>query len=97
MQKFAFFARLNAMPGKEKELEAFIEQGDRHTKTDVDIVHSFSMKEANGVYCLFDIFETEAARANHLRGPAAEMLASVSESLLREAPVIHLLEIVRQK
>lgn len=97
MQKFAFYAQLKAKPGKETQLEEFIEQGDKHTKNDADIVQSFSMKGPDGTYFLFDTFETEAARAQHLGGEAAKKLASASDSLLREAPSIHLLEIVRRK
>jgi len=98
MQKFAFYAQLKAKPGKEDELEAFIKQGDIQTRNDPTIIRAFSMKGAvSGTYSFFDCFETEAARAEHLEGEAAKQLASVSASLLSEAPLIHLLEVVREK
>ena len=97
MHQYAFFARLRARRGREKELEAFIEEGDRHTQADPDIVRSFSMKEADGIYCLFDVFESEAARAAHFGGATAKRLGSVTDTLLREAPEVRLLTIIRQK
>jgi quinol monooxygenase YgiN len=97
MKKFAFYAQLKPKPGMEKDLEAFVALGDIHTKNDDAIVQSFSMNGPEGSYCLFDIFDTEAARNDHFEGKTAKQLAAVSESLLNEPPLIHLLEIVAQK
>lgn len=97
MQKFAFYAQLKPKPGKEKELEDFIAQGDVHTREDKTILQSFSMKTEDGTYCLFDVFETSPLRSKHFEGETAEKLNAVTSSLLIEPPQVQLLEIVRQK
>lgn len=97
MQKFAFYAQLKPKPGKEKELEDFIVQGDMHTSADRTILQSFSMKAEDGTYCLFDVFETSSSRAAHFEGETAQKLAKVTASLLIGPPQVQFLEIVRQK
>ncbi|CAE6780096.1 hypothetical protein [Xanthomonas arboricola] len=97
MHQYAFFVRLTAKRGREKELETFLEKSDCHTQADPDIVRSFTMKEADGVYCLFHIFESETARADHFCGATAEKLGSVTDTLLRKSPEVHVLTVVQQK
>lgn len=82
MTKLALFARLDAKPGMEAELEKFLEQGlllaHRETTTPV----WFALKLGKSQYGIFDAFTDESGREAHLSGPIASALMSNASRLL---------------
>src|SRR5258708_23747006 len=91
------FVRLEAQPGKEKELAAFLMQGlelaNRETTTPV----WFALRLGGESFAIFDAFADEAGRQAHLNGPIAKALMAQAPHLLAEPPVIQQLEIMSAK
>jgi quinol monooxygenase YgiN len=91
------FVRLEAKPGKEKELAAFLMQGlelaNRETTTPV----WFALRLGGGSFAIFDAFADEAGRQAHLNGPIAKALMAQAPHLLAESPAIQQVEIMGAK
>ena len=97
MLKLSLFARLEAKPGKEDDVAAFLKQGlemaNRETTTPV----WFALKLGPSSFAVFDAFRDETGRENHLKGPIAKALMSQAASLLAVPPVIERAEIIGAK
>ena len=91
------FVRLEAKPGKEEDLAAFLMQGlelaNRETTTPV----WFALRLGGGSFAIFDAFADEAGRQAHLNGPIAKALMEQAPYLLAEPPAIQQLEIMGVK
>jgi quinol monooxygenase YgiN len=99
MAKFAFHVELKAKPGKEAEVEAFLKQGAVLAKAEAGAVSWYGFKEEDkpGVYGVFDTFNDEVGRDDHLKGELAKALMSKAEELFSEAPKIHRLILLAEK
>ena len=99
MAKFAFHVELKARPGKEKEVEAFLTQGAVLAKAEAGAVSWYGLTEEGqpGVYVVFDTFNDEVGRNDHLKGELAKTLMAKAEELFSEAPKIHRLYVVAEK
>ena len=97
MLTVALFARLEAKPGKEQELAAFLDQGlelaNRETTTPV----WFALRLGPTTFAIFDAFHDETGRQNHLNGPIANALMTHAPSLLATPPVIERLDVLGAK
>ncbi len=98
MAKFALLVEMKAKPGKESEIEAFLKKeaslvnGEPGTLT----WHAAKIEGEQGVYRVFDTFETQVAREAHLNGEAGQEFVENAEKLFSVAQ-IHRLQIVAQK
>ena len=76
---------LEAKPGKEEELAAFLMQGlelaNRETTTPV----WFALRLGGGSFAIFDAFADETGRQAHLSGPIAKALMERAPDLLCRA------------
>ncbi len=98
MAKFALYGELNAKPGKEPEVEAFLKQGAQMAQAEPGTLHWYAIKEDRpGVYGIFDTFDTEAARDAHLNGEIAKALMSSADELLSEPPKIRKIDLIAEK
>jgi quinol monooxygenase YgiN len=97
MTTVGLFVRLEAKPGKEEELAAFLMEGldlaNRETTTPV----WFALRLGGGSFAIFDAFADEAGRQAHLNGPIAKALMARAPHLLAEPPAIQPLEIMGAK
>jgi len=97
MLSVSLFARLEAQPGKEAEVAAFLRQGlelaNRETTTPV----WFALRLGPATFAIFDAFRDEAGRQAHLEGPIAKALMAQAPSLLAAPPVIERLEVLGAK
>jgi quinol monooxygenase YgiN len=88
---------LEAKPGKEEELAAFLMQGlelaNRETTTPV----WFALRLGGGSFAIFDAFADETGRQAHLSGPIAKALMERAPDLLAEPPAIQQLAIMGAK
>jgi len=57
----------------------------------------FAARVDASTFLIFDVFPSEAGRAEHLAGPVAEALGARAGELLSEAPVIERIEILASK
>ena len=85
MAKFALYGELKAKPGKEKEVEAFLTRGAEMARSEPKTRHWYAFKEDKpGVYGIFDTFDDEAGRDEHLNGAIAKALMSKADALLSQ-------------
>jgi quinol monooxygenase YgiN len=97
MLTLGLYARLEAKPGKEEEVRAFLLQGlelaNQETTTDV----WFAVRLGPSTFAIFDAFRDEAARQRHLNGPIAQALMAQAPNLLPAPPRIEPLQILGSK
>jgi quinol monooxygenase YgiN len=74
MEKIALLARLEAKPGKEKEVEEFIKGALALAQEEPGTVRWYALKFGQSSFGIFDTFEDEAGRQAHLGGPIAHAL-----------------------
>lgn len=97
MAKFALSVPLNAKPGKEGEIEAFLRQGAEMATKESGTVTWFGLKEGEGRYAVFDTFDDEAGRDAHMNGEIAKALMAKASELFSEPPQIHKIDVVATK
>ncbi len=93
MVKFGLYVRLEAKPGKEKELEGFLQGAKSLVQAEPDTVAWFAIKLSPSVFGIFDVFEEESGREAHLNGEVAKQLMAKASELLAKEPEIHKIEI----
>jgi quinol monooxygenase YgiN len=97
MPTVALFARLEAKPGKEDEVAAFLKQGLQLANQETTTPVWFALRLGPTTFAIFDAFKDEAGRQNHLNGPIAKALMAHAPNLLAAAPVIEPLEVLGAK
>lgn len=97
MDKFAIWAQLEAKPGKEAEVEAFLKSALPMAQAETGTTTWFAVKMDNGKYGIFDTFADEHARQAHLTGDIAKALFAKAEELFAKAPEIDKPEILAAK
>ncbi|HEP8974291.1 TPA: antibiotic biosynthesis monooxygenase [Pseudomonas aeruginosa] len=97
MIKLALFARLEAKPGKEKDVAAFLEAGLAMANQEPTTQMWFALKLSDSTFGVFDAFADEAAVQTHLTGPIAQALMAKSDELFISPPKIERLEVLGLK
>jgi quinol monooxygenase YgiN len=97
MLTLSLFARLEAKPGKEKEVAAFLEQGLQLANQETTTPVWFALRLGPTTFGIFDAFKDEAGRQAHLSGPIAKALMAKAPELLASPPVIDKLEVLGAK
>jgi len=99
MAKFALLVELKAKPGKESEVEAYLEKEASLVRKEPGTLswHAGRIEGEQGAYRVFDTFDTEAAREAHLNGEAGQELVEQADVLFSPAPKVSKLQIVAQK
>src|SRR5690242_19143479 len=92
--KLALFARLEAKPGKEEEVAAFLRQGLALANQEATTLIWFALRVGPTTFAIFDAFGDEAGRQRHLNGPIAQALMAKAPELFATAPVIEPLEVL---
>src|SRR5215467_766061 len=95
--KLALFARLEAKPGKEKEVVEFLRQGLALANQEATTLIWFALRLGPTTFAIFDTFEDEAGRQRHLNGPIAQALMAQAPALLATPPSIESLEVLGAK
>ena len=89
--------RLTAAPGKESEVEAFLESALPLVEAEPETTAWFAARVDESSFLIFDVFPTEAGRTQHLAGPVAEALAAHAEDLLVQPPTIEQVQLLASK
>jgi quinol monooxygenase YgiN len=97
MLKVGLFVRLEAKPGKEPEVAAFLESALPMVIRETQTSAWFAAKLGPSTFAIFDAFADEAGRQAHLNGQIAKTLLSRAGELLARAPVIEKLDIIAAK
>ena len=99
MAKLALLVELKAKPGRESEIEAFLEKEATLVRAESGTLswHAAKVEGEPGVYRIFDTFDDEVARETHLNGEAGQELVEKAEELFSVAPKVYRLQVVAQK
>jgi len=97
MLTLSLFARLEAKPGKEEEVAAFLKQGLQLANQEATTPLWFALRLGPTTFAIFDSFRDEAGRQNHLNGPIAKALMTHGPDLFVSAPVIERAEVLGAK
>ena len=97
MEKLAILARIEAKPGKEKEVLEFLKSALPLAEGESGTIRWYAVKMGPGTFGIFDTFENEEGRKAHLNGPIAAALMANASALLASDPVIDLVELIAVK
>lgn len=97
MIKHALFARLEAKPGKESEVEAFLQAGLQLAQQEESTPIWFALRLSPGVFGVFDAFVDQQGVDRHLGGPIAQALMAKSDELFKRPPQIERIDVLGLK
>jgi quinol monooxygenase YgiN len=97
MVKVALLVRLEAKPGKEKDVEQFLQRGLPLVEDEPSTAAWFGIRMGQNTFGIFDAFPDEDARRAHLSGRVAEALMAKAGDLLRQPPAIEKIDVIAAK
>ena len=97
MVKVALFVRLEAKPGKEKEVESFLVSGLPIVNEEPATTAWFGIRLGPSTFGIFDAFPDEAGRQEHLSGKVAAALMAKAGELFSEPPSIENVDVLAAK
>ena len=93
----ALYVRLEAKPGKEKEVEAFLKGGLPLVQDEPDTIAWFGIRLGPTTFGIFDAFPDEKGRQAHLAGRVAAALMMQAPELFAKPPVIEKVDVLAAK
>lgn len=97
MVRVGLFVRLEAKPGKEGEVQKFLESGLALANQERATIAWFAIKLGPSTFGIFDAFPDDAGRKAHLEGPIAAALMAKANELLAQAPKIERVDVLAAK
>jgi quinol monooxygenase YgiN len=97
MTQLALYVQLEAKPGKEQEVAAFLSGARRIVESEPDTTAWFAIKMGPRTFGIFDVFANERGREAHLHGKVAEQLMAKAPQLFVNTPEIQRMEILADK
>ena len=97
MVKVALFVRLEAKPGKEKEVESFLLSGLPLVMEEPATTAWFGIRLGPTTFGIFDAFPDDAGREAHLTGKVAAALMAMAGELFSEPPTIEKVDVLAAK
>ena len=97
MDKFAILALLEAKPGREQELEAFLKSAQPLAVAEPGTTTWYAVRLGPARFGIFDTFNDEAGRKAHLSGEIAKALFAKADELLARPPHVEMLDILASK
>ncbi|HEY0758442.1 MAG TPA: antibiotic biosynthesis monooxygenase [Acidisarcina sp.] len=88
MDKYAIWAQLEAKPGKEEEVEAFLISAQPMAVEEPGTTTWYALKIGPGKYGIFDTFADEESRQVHINGEIAKALFARASELFSKPPEI---------
>ena len=97
MVKVGILARMEAKPGKENEVAAFLEGALSVVQEEPDTVTWYAIRIGPSEFGIFDTFENDTGREAHLSGKVAEALMANSSEFFVRPPDIQKVEVLASK
>lgn len=97
MVSVALFVRLEAKPGKEKEVEDFLRGGLPIVQEEPATTAWFGIRLGPTTFGIFDAFPDEGGRQAHLVGRVAAALMARASELFAQPPVIEKIDVLAAK
>lgn len=92
----ALLVRFEALPGREKEVRAFLDQGLSIVEGEPKTVRWFALRFGPTSFGIFDAFPDEESRRTHLSGEVAKALGE-NVGVLFGTPSIEEVDVVAEK
>jgi|SRR6478736_268119 len=93
----ALWVRLEAKPGKEAEVQKFLEGGLPLVEQEPDTVAWFGIRIGPTTFGIFDAFPDDKGREAHLAGRVAAALMEKAPQLLASPPKIEKVDVLAAK
>jgi quinol monooxygenase YgiN len=90
-------ALVEAKPGKEAEVEAFLRSGQGIVEQEPGTRVWYAFRVNASTFGIFDAFEDEAAREAHMAGQIPAALAEVGPQVLAKDPDIRMVDVLAVK
>jgi quinol monooxygenase YgiN len=97
MVKVAVFVRLEVKRGKEADMEKLLCGGLDMALEEETTPVWLSLRLGPSTFGIFDAFLDEEGRQSHLSGPIAAALMKHAKDLLKEPPVIEMMDVLAAK
>jgi quinol monooxygenase YgiN len=97
MTELGLLARIEAKPEYADEVEALLRDALQFALEEDDTVAWFAFRLSDTTFGVFDTFDDEQGRQDHLQGKIAAALMEVAETMLTEAPEIRPLDVLAAK
>ena len=97
MAKFGLIVTLHAKPGKEKEAEEFLKASLRIVEAEPSTISWYALKFDESRFGIFDTFNDQGGRQEHLQGQVARDLMQKAPDLFIKTPSIAEVEILAEK
>jgi quinol monooxygenase YgiN len=88
---------LEAKPGKEEELAAFLAEALPLAESEPQTAAWFALRASARAFAIVDVFPDEDGRRAHLEGPIAAALGERAAELLAEPPAIERVDVLAAK
>jgi len=88
---------LTAKPGKEADVERFLEGGLSMVQEEPATTAWFAIRLGKSTFGIFDVFPDESGRQAHLAGRLAAALKEKASELLDAEPTIERVEVIAAK
>jgi quinol monooxygenase YgiN len=97
MVTVVLFVRLEAKPGREKEVEKFLLGGLSLVQEEPATIAWFGIRLGPSTFGIFDAFPDEKGRQAHLAGRVAAALMAKAPELFAKPPVIEKIDVLAAK
>lgn len=97
MVTVALFVRLEAKPGKEKDVEQFLRSGLPLVNEEPATTAWFGIRLGPSTFGIFDAFPDENGRQAHLSGKVAAALMAKAGELFSRPPTIEKVDVLAAK
>ncbi len=97
MLKVGLFVHLEAKPGKEDQVESFLQAGLPLVQEEPGTIAWFAIRLGPTSFGIFDAFPDEPGRRAHLAGRVAAALMSKAPELLAKPLVIEKIDVLAAK
>jgi quinol monooxygenase YgiN len=97
MTQHALYVQLEAKPGKEQEVAAFLSKARPMVDEEPDTTAWFAIKMGPRTFAIFDAFASESGREAHLQGKVAKQLMAQAPQLFVHEPKIQRLDVIADK
>ena len=97
MVKVALWVKLEAKPGKENDVQAFLNSGLALVEQEPATTVWFAIKMGPRTFGIFDAFPDDTGRRAHLNGQVAAALMAKAGELLASPPIIEEIDVLAAK
>src|SRR5690349_16565430 len=97
MVTVALLVRLESKPGKEAEVESFLNSGLSLVEEEPETTAWFAIRMGQSTFGIFDAFADESGRNAHLNGKVAAALMAKASDLLASPPTIAKVDVLAAK